>query len=193
MGTSGATQDLSLNLHQCHQFGLEPYLWCSATKRQATVLQSTRTSPTGLICGKILASSTHTSLMLAELQLTSTDEGHKTSAPNTTLSSRHFLLKEKGKAELPCVPMLVTSVQGCAENTARRHPAGLPTQNYQQLQPVHNTHPTLLSPHHLPKTLSHQLHALDRSLMRSQMDARVREERLHFIHTFSLSKTCLWG
>jgi len=92
-------------------------------KNQATVFQSAWTSPTALVCGRNLDSSIHASLVLAELQLTSMDERHKTSAPNTTLSSKHFLLQKKGKADLPCVPMLVTS----GKNIARSHSAGLPS------------------------------------------------------------------
>lgn len=144
-------------------------LWCC--KSQATVFQSAWTSPTALICGRILASSAHTSVALAELQLTSMDERHKTSAPNTRLFSKRFLLKKKCKAELLCASMTVTNVQGCGKNM-EKNMLDCPLQNNQPLQPVHNTHPTLLSPHHLPKTLSDELHALDRPLMRRQLDAR---------------------
>lgn len=88
----------------------QPLFVLRCYKSQATVFQSTWTSPTALICGRILAPSTHTSLLLAELQLTSMDKRHKTSAPNTQLSSKDFLLKKKGKARLPCVPMLLTGL-----------------------------------------------------------------------------------
>lgn len=82
---------------------------CSAMQRsQATVLRRARPSPTALIRGRILASSPRTSFALAELQLTSMDERHKTSAPNQILFSKLFFFcffLRKGEAELPCAPV----------------------------------------------------------------------------------------
>lgn len=76
-------------------------LRCS--KSQATIFQSAWTSPTALICRRILASSTHTSLVLAELQLTLMDERHKTSAPNNTFQQT-FSQEKKARLSCPVFP-----------------------------------------------------------------------------------------
>lgn len=108
----------------------------------------------------------HTSPVLAELQLTSRDERHKTSAPTTALQQT-FSPTKKGTAELPCAAVL------------RTHPGtillGCPLQNNQLL--------TLIPPccHHITSQKNLVMSAPCSGLATHEepVGCRVRETSLH--------------